>query len=429
MKTLLRDRRIRCFYFASAVSTFGDYALFVALAVWVKQLTGSTGASGLTFLMLVVGALSLPATSVLIDRFRRKLLLIGTYLCTALLLLGLLMVRHAEQVWIIYVLALLYGASGAFSNAAQQALTPGIVTREQLAAANGLHQSLTQGVRLFTPAVGVGLLVWQGAAAVVLLDIGTFILAASLMMRIPILERSAVANEQHPTVPDGEHEPIRSSWLNEMTDGFRYVWQHPVLRQTCLSLTIAVFCMGFYETLDLQVATVGLHHDASWLGFMLTMQGIGGILGGMMASQVTARVGDGRLAAAGMACMTMFSLLSAIPLSVVVLAGALLCGVGIAWLLVGATTLAQRETPDFMMGRVNGVVSLSIQAPQIAGIALGAVLIDSVSYRMLCVLVACGVTIAAAYLTCRKEQRRGVGATAVNVGLKPSRSSERTSQL
>lgn len=47
MRALLSDRRVLLFYAASAVSALGDNALYLALAVWVKELTNSTSLAAL----------------------------------------------------------------------------------------------------------------------------------------------------------------------------------------------------------------------------------------------------------------------------------------------------------------------------------------------------------------------------------------------
>ncbi|MEY9860785.1 MFS family permease [Catenulispora sp. GAS73] len=403
MKVVMSDSRVRAFYLASAISTFGDYALYIALAVWVKILTGSTGESGVTFLMPILGALCLPLTGVIVDRVRRKRLLIGTYLGTAVLVAAMLAVHSRDQVWIIYVVAFFYGISGPMSFGAQQALITKIVPEDLLADANAVQQTTTQGMRLITPLVGVGLLSWLGAHAVVLVDMGTFLVAASLLLGVRVDEAEASAD----TEPGQEDGPAdRRRWTADIATGFRYVASAPVLRQMCFALAVTVFFMSFYETIDLQIATVGLHHKPSWVGLMVSMQGVGGLVGGFTAGRIARRIGDGLLTVTGLAAMTAFSLLSAVPVSAVVLVAAVFFGLGMPWVFVGAMTITQKSTPNAMMGRVGGVVDLSITAPQSVGIAVGAAVIDHVDYRDLCFMVAVGVGAAAIYLTTRKEQRR-----------------------
>jgi MFS family permease len=398
MRTLLADRRIRTFFLANAVSTLGDYALWLAMGVWVKLLTGSTGLAGVTFLMLILGGLLSPITGILVDRVRRRPLLLANYLFTAALLMCLLLVHDRGQVWIVFAVTFLYGVSGTLTANAQQALLQQIVPAEQFADANGIEQTATQGMRLITPLVGVGLLAWLGGHAVALMDAATFVIAVLCMLTVRIDEERPSRAER---IADLERH-----WLADVATGFRYVAGTAVLRQITIAMAAAMFFGGFFETLGLQIATVGLHHAASWVGVLVTVQGIGGLAGGVTAGMVSRKIGDGLLTAAGLCLFAAFCLLVAVPDQTVVLCGAVLSGVALPWCIVGAMTVAQKNTPNAMIGRVMGAVDLATQAPQSLGIAAGAALVDLVFYRDLCFTVAAGVAITALLLATRRQQRR-----------------------
>ena len=62
MRELLAGRRTRLFFVSSAISDLGDDALILALAVWVKELTGSTALSAIDMAAIAVGALFSPHT-------------------------------------------------------------------------------------------------------------------------------------------------------------------------------------------------------------------------------------------------------------------------------------------------------------------------------------------------------------------------------
>lgn len=412
MRALLAHRNIRVFYLANAVSTLGDYSLYVALGVWVKILTGSTGQAGITFLMLILGSVTAPLSGILVDRVRRKRLLVTTYLITAALLMTLLLVHSGGQVWIIYAVTFCYGVSGSLSAGAQQAMVRQVVPAELLADANGIQQTATQGMRLITPLIGVGLLTWLGGHAVAVMDALTFLIAVTLMHWVEVDE--APREEASPT--DDAAPAEHRHWRADITTGFRYVLRTPALRQMCVALAVMIFFVGFYETLSLQIVTVGLHHPPSWLGVMISVQGVGGLIGGVTAGLVARRIGDGMLTACGLGLLVVFSLLAAIPDNAAVLAGAVCCGISLPWVIVGGMTVTQKSTPNELMGRVGGAVELSIQAPQSIGIAIGAAVVDTVYYRGLCLMVAAGVAVAALFLATRREQRKQfVGTDSENV--------------
>jgi MFS family permease len=407
MRALLADRRIRTFFLANAVSTLGDYALWLALGVWVKLLTGSTGLAGVTFLMLILGSLLGPVTGILVDRVKRRPLLLVTYLATAALLMCLLLVHGRGQVWIVFAVTFLYGVSSTITAGAQQALMQKIVPAEHFADANGIEQTATQGMRLITPLVGVGLLAWLGGHAVAVMDAATFVIGALLLLSVRIdEERPQRAERVAGETSTGAH------WLADVSTGLGYVLHNAVLRQITIAMAAAMFFGGFFETLGLQIVTVGLHHAASWVGVVVTVQGIGGLAGGVTAGTVARKIGDGMLTAAALGVFTAFCLMVAAPNEAVVLAGAVLSGFALPWCIVGSMTVAQKHTPNPMMGRVMGALNLAMEGPQSLGIASGAALVDIVFYRDLCYIAAAGVAIAAVYLATRKEQRQRIAGAA-----------------
>lgn len=69
MRRLLADRRFRLLLLGQTLTMFGDVALFLVLAIWVKDLTGSDGAAGSVFLALILPMMVAPVVAVWIDRF------------------------------------------------------------------------------------------------------------------------------------------------------------------------------------------------------------------------------------------------------------------------------------------------------------------------------------------------------------------------
>lgn len=403
MRTLLSDRRIRLFYLGNAVSSLGDDALFLALAVWVRILTGSNALASLDMFAVAAGSLFAPLTGVLVDRVRRKPLMIWTYLGTAALLMTLLLVHSRRQFWLIFLVTFLYGMSGTLSGGAQSALIQKIVPAELLAEANGLEQVLSLGMRLVTPSFGVGLLVWLGGHAVAVMDAATFLVAIVCLLFV--------------RVDETESRPVeRRHWAADITTGARYLAGNAVLRQLTLAFAAVFLVFGLQVPLLFQAITTGLHRPASYAAVLITAQGIGGIAGGVLAGRAARRVGDGMLVVIAMAAVGLLCVALASPDDLVVLLALALFGFFLAWLFVGVNTIFQKCTPNALMGRVGGVVELSVQVPQAAGNILGAVLISVFFYRDLCYLTAAFVLLVTVVLGTRPQQRRAALAANAEVG-------------
>ena len=111
MRRVLARRDARLYIAGQALSLFGDTSMWLALGIWAKTLTGSSGAAGLVFFAVVAPQLGAPAAGLLVDRVRRRPLLIAANLATGVVVLALLAVHGRGQLWLIYAVAALYGAS------------------------------------------------------------------------------------------------------------------------------------------------------------------------------------------------------------------------------------------------------------------------------------------------------------------------------
>jgi MFS family permease len=132
-------------------SMLGDSVMLLVLSMWVKTLTGSSGAAGLTFFWMLVPALFAPLYGMYIDRIKRKPLLVSGNVLSALMVLPLLAVRDAGDVWVIYVVAFLYGISFVVLPAGLNGLLKEMIPGDLLVKANSSVQTTKEGFRLIGP--------------------------------------------------------------------------------------------------------------------------------------------------------------------------------------------------------------------------------------------------------------------------------------
>jgi MFS family permease len=391
MRTLLSHHRMRLYFLGNTLSTIGDYALWLASGVWVKELTGSTAQAGLCMLSLILGTLLSPVTGYVVDRTRRKPLLLTTNAVTGLLVLALTQVHGPGDVWLIYAVMFVNGLAVSLTESAMTALLPTMVEPEQLGAANGLSQALTQGQRLITPALGIGLLAAFGGGAVAAIDAASF--AAGMLCWVFI------------KVDDPRPEPSGVSRRTETTAGFRFLLRTPSLRQLSTTLFVGLFVAGMFETLAFAVVTVGLHRAPTWMGVLVTVMGVSGIAGGLLVGALIKPLGPGRLTALGLALCGVGALAFAAPTTWVVLAGALCMGFALPCIIVGSMTAVQLTTPKELLGRVSGADIFLTTTGQALGMATGSALITAVFYRDIAYAAAGLLAVCALYLVTRREQR------------------------
>lgn len=387
MRALLARRDVRLLVLARLIGMAGSNALWIALGIRVKELTGSNSAAGLTFFAFILGTLGAPLGGALVDRLPRRPLLIVLNLVAAVLVLPLLLVHDSHSVWICYIVMTLYGLASGATSSAMNAFTQTLIPPEHLGDANGLLQTLLQGLRLVAPLLGAGVLSACGLGPLVIGDATTFALAALLIALI----------RQRADPP----QPARQEAGPQITAGFRYIAQTPTLRQSTIAAVLAVVAFGFSESVLFAVTDAGLHRPPAFLGVLSSLQGAGAIAAGMAAAMIMRRAGEARTVVLGLSCAAAGLLLSAVPSLLAVAPGTVLIGASLPWILAGLMTLFQRRTPAALMGRTDAALNVLIGAPQTAAIAAGAGLIALVDYRFMLAVMAILMAASALYLATR----------------------------
>ncbi|HLN07227.1 MAG TPA: MFS transporter [Acidimicrobiales bacterium] len=390
MRKLLKHRNARRYLIGQSFSLFGDTAMFLAMGIWVKVLTGSNGEAGLVFFAFGVAALLSPLAGMVVDRLPRRPLLFWSNLGGGGVVLLLLLVHGRGQLWLIYAVAFLYGLAYTFLSAGQSALLKLMLPDELLGDARGMLSTVREGLRLFGPLTGAGLFALAGGGVVAIVDAATFVIAAGSLLLVRVEEAKAEPEDVH--------------WFVEVTAGIRHIWSSIVLRQMIIAGGITLLVVGFSESICFAVVSDGLHRPPTFLGVVIAVQGVGAILGGPTAAPLARRIGEGPLMGLGLILVAAGAGLFAIPALAGVMPGAILFGVGIPWIVVGAYTMLQRLTPLELQGRVSAAADTVLSTPQVLSIAVGAWLIGIVNYRILLAVMSGTVLVAAAYLLSRKEQ-------------------------
>jgi MFS family permease len=388
MRHLLADRNTRLLIAGQMLSSFGDWAMLIVLAVWMKTLTGSNALAGLTFFVFAAGSLLAPLGGLLADRMRRLPLMIVADCVLGALVLLLLLVHDRSDGWLIYAVAFAYGAIGTVFFPARAALLKTMLPEELLADANGALTATREGLRIIAPLAGAGLYTVLGGGAVAVLDSATFAASVFFLSRMRVKEEKPAPVEHH--------------FAREVTAGLSHVWQTLPLRQIVGAVSVALLVVGFSETLIFAVIAA-LGKSPSFFGVMATIQGVGSIVGGVTAAALMRRLGELRLVGLGMALLAIGDVCLIVPSLGIVLVAGPVAGVGVAWAIVGFSTALQTRTPLPIMGRVSAAADLTLSVAQATSIGTGALLSTFVDYRILFGVMAVVVLSCAGYLVTRQE--------------------------
>ena len=379
---LLSHRDARIYLAGQILSVLGDSALWLAMGIWVKQRTGSNSAAGLVFFAFICGTCLAPLAGLLVDRVRRRPLLITVNLGAAALVC-LLLLSGGPRLWLIYPVMFGYGAAYSLLSSAQTALLPRLLPDDLLGAANSAYQTASSGLHVITPLLGAGLLVWAGPEPVIGLDAATFVLAAAAAWALRLRDERPVRGADPP--------------LAAVTAGLRHIAATPPLRRVVAAIVIAASVFGFFETVQFAVVG-GIHRSPAFLGVLTAAQGGGAVAGGVLAAPVLARASERLLVGSGLLACALSCVAAATGWLALVLAGGALLGLCIVWINVGAITLIQRQTPARLLGRVDAAANVLVTVPQAVSIAVGAAAIAVLDYRILLAVMAAVMLAAAGYL-------------------------------
>lgn len=425
------NARFRRLFFAQAVTNFGETAVYLSLAIWIKELTGSNTETGLVFLAMTAPGLASPLLGHLVDRVARKPLMLRMFAVMAVLFLALFAVRGAGQIWIIYAVTVAYGLVSA--TPFWPALLKDFLPSQDAAPARSLLMAAGQGVRIVSPAVGAAVFVAFGGHGLAAMGCATFLLGIVLMASIEIVESE----------PEPADEPFRTS----VVAGFRFIPRVPLLLRHTLAAGAFMAVVGLLETAVFAAIGDGLHRSASFFGVVASFQGAGSVVGGLLAAWVLEKFRETWAAIVGYVLMGAGLLVCLLPEAPLFLAGTVLFGLGMPYVLIALGTAFHLYTPSRMQGRANAALNTVMGALQTASIAVGAALVGVLGFRvMYLAMAATGVLCAVALLPGRnnrpeveksvadeEEDEDGLGEQAAAVAEfaaepEPERRSERASE-
>jgi MFS family permease len=347
---LRRNYSFRQLWLGQVVSQMGDWFDTIALYTIILNLTGSGRDVGLLLVARFVPSFLFGTLSgVVADRFSRRTIMIISDVLRALVVLGFLFVRRADQLWLIYVLTVLQLGLSTFFEPAKTAVIPSIVADRELVAANAIS-SVTWSVMLTLGAAIGGLITgWFGTDAAFILDALSYVLSAVL-----------IGSVRFPKRPPHERQKLtigRALGITETIEGARYVKRRP--RVLALLLVKPAWGMGggiltLLAVFGERIFPVG-RSAATGIGVLFAARGIGTAVGPIVARRIAGegkkrmQVSIGIAFLIGGAFYIAFGSARSFILALVVL-GIAHTGGSILW--VFSTVLLQRSVEDSFRGRV-----------------------------------------------------------------------------
>ena len=219
--------------------------------------------------MLLLG----PYAGVLADRHRKRVILLWTQSAMGLcgLVVGLLVVTGAAQLWQVYAAALCLGLASAIDGPARQSFVSELVGQDHIANAVSLNSASFNTARLTGPAIAGVLIAWVGTGPVFLLNAASFAAVLVSLARIR-------ASELVPAAP-----AVRSK--HQVAEGLGYVRRRPALGLILVLVgSLGAFGMNFPITNAL-MATAEFGMGPGEFGLLGSIMAVGTLAGALLAAR------------------------------------------------------------------------------------------------------------------------------------------------
>lgn len=374
------------------VSQLGNQAFSIALALWVKQTTGSASLMGIMLMVSSLPAVLLgPLGGAFADRYsRRRIIILSDFLggLAVLILAGFMFFMPEAtnvNIALLFFASILIVVLTTFFNPAITAAIPDLVPEERLTSANSLIQFSYQLSIFIGQGLGGTLFRLLGAPVLFLIDGLTYLFSA--------------VSESFITIPQSipeQSKDLRDTFREygaDIATGFRYVWHKSGLRELVFVSALLNFFMAPILLLLPFYVEDFLGATADWYGFLLASYGLGSMLGFLAAGAVpiSGKI-RGRLMLIFIVveplgyCLLGFAITPWVALLITLLGG-ILSG----FVLVNITTLLQMTTPGDVRGRVFGLLGTISGALTPLAMGLAGVVADLTGQNIPLIYIACGV--------------------------------------
>lgn len=369
------SRSFRLLWAATAISNVGDGLRLTALPLLATSVTTDPRSiAGVALAERIPWLLFILPGGAWADRHDRRVLRMRLDGARAVVMATLVAAIALDRISMvaIYAVAALLASAESVVDSSSMALVPATVDEHQLERAGGLLSSTELVTNaLIGPPLG-GLLFGLAVAVPFGIDAASFAAAAVTMSLLPGTFRPSGSSTQR---------PARGSLRREITDGFRWFWSRPPLRNLALVSTALGFADFLGGAVFVLFATQTLGLSSAQFGLLLVPGALGGIAGSVLAGRLTALPLRLVLAASILlaGCSTLAISASSAPVVVGALS-ALTSATVLVWNVL-TVALRQRVVPAELLGRVGASYRFLVYAGMPFGALAGGALAHSFGVR------------------------------------------------
>ncbi len=344
----LRGRDFRLLWAGESISKTGTAVTTFALPVVAVQTLGAS-----TLMVSVLNAMIwLPwlliglQAGAWADRRTQRPLMIGCQLASAILIVSVPVLAglDALTMWYVLLIAFAAGCSTVIFTASYNAYLPFLVDKNELLGANSRLMGSEQAANVAGPGIGGLITQFSSAVAGLFVDAASFLVSAACLWSIRAREPA-----------DRPADRPRTTFRADIRTAISFVVRDPYLRVITVTNACTNLLMGGIQALVV-VFLIRSEGLSPWaVGATTIVISVGGLLGAVVASRISGRLGSARtlLTAPVTDCfLLLFPLAGPGALLVVALAGTLVWATGVVVRNVTAGAFRQTYCPPGMRGRV-----------------------------------------------------------------------------
>ncbi|HEV7679964.1 MAG TPA: MFS transporter [Candidatus Dormibacteraeota bacterium] len=305
-----------------------------------------------------------------VDRVRRRPIMIAANVGRALAVASIPVAAMGGDLTLthLYAVAVLLGTFSVAFDVSYLAYLPSLVESRDLVEGNTKLQISYSISGLLGPSLAGVLIQGFGAARSMLADAVSYVVSVAALLLIRTPEQATASDAAHP----------RRGMRSELGEGVRLVFGHEILRSLLLTSTGA--CLGLYLALPIMLIFIyeDLHLAPATAGLVFALEGIGQLLGALLAARLVRLLRLGptlavmqALTALTVAGLPLTLLTPAVPTLAIL---SFLLGLAAVAYDVNQVSLRQLLTPARLQGRMNATFRAFFWGVQPVASVLGGLL-------------------------------------------------------